>query len=89
MTLLAMLLIAVGCLVIGAAMSARALAAEHASVDRRRALLDLERQEAVRARDEYERLAAELRGSLHLEEPTTQAVVFDLGAHRRKTGLLS
>lgn len=89
MTLLAMLLIAIGCLVIGASMSARALAAEHDSLDRRRVLLDLERKEAARAREEYERLAAELRGSLHLEAPVRHAVVLDLGAHRRKAGLLS
>ena len=89
MTYLAMAIIAVGCLAIGASLSTRALAREHDSLDRRRALLDLERKEAARARDEYERLAAELRGSLHLEAPAERGVVLDLGAHRRKAGLLS
>lgn len=89
MTYLAMAIIAVGCLVIGAALSARALAHEHDSLDRKRVLLDLERKEAARARDEYRRVAAELRASLHLEAPLSSSpgLVLDLGAHRRKIGL--
>ena len=88
MTTLAVFLVALGSLVVGSALSTRALAREHDALDRKRVLLDLERREAVRARETYERLAAELRGSIHLEAPGEQRVVIDLGAHRRARGVL-
>ena len=86
---LAILLVGVGCLVIGMSLSTRALAREHDALDRKRVLLDLERREAARSRETYERLAAELRGSIHLEAPAQRGVVLDLGAHRRKGRVLS
>lgn len=89
MTYLAIVLVAIGSLVVGAALAARALSAEHAHVERKRLQLDLERKQAATAREKYELLAAELRGPLHLEGPSDRHVVLDLGAHRRGRGLAS
>ncbi len=88
MTYLAVFLACLGSLVVGLSLATRALAREHDALDRKRVLLDLERREAMRAWETYERLTAELRGSLNLDAPGDQHVVIDLGAHRRLKGIV-
>ncbi len=75
MIYLAMFIIGIGCLVVGASLAARRLAHEHDEVERLRTELD-------RDRADIQRQAALLREALHLEAPDS-SVAFDLGAQKR------
>jgi cell division protein FtsL len=88
MTVIAVFLVALGCTVFGFSLSARALAEEYRSLERKRLQLDIDRRELALQRESLDRQTEMLRQTLNLSD-TDPVVVFDLGLHKRKTSVLS
>lgn len=88
MNALAIFLIVLGSLTVGAAITFAQLANRHRQLADELEQLAGTRWALQRERDELVRMQGLLRESLHLEAREPR-VVLDLGAHKRKAGLVS